>query len=163
MTIRFEGRAEFQARIVQTLQWAGQTPCTTLHAWDPSFVEWPWSDAAVLAALTAWARPGRCLSLLAMDFEELARRQPRFVRWRRDFGHVVTARLVDAEQRPESGPQALLVAGDSMQSHCLTVFERRSWRGKFSEDASERLRALEWFDALTQRSSESFASTTLGL
>lgn len=160
---RFEGRAAFRAAVLESLQWAVGQPCRELFAWDASFVEWPLSEAPVLEALTAWAKPGRMLHLLALDYEDLMRKHPRFVRWRRDFGHCLQARAVDAELRPDAGAQALLLLRSADDGRCLRLFDRGLWRGELSSDPAERLRGQEWFDALAQRSSESFPATLLGL
>jgi len=57
----------------------------------------------------------------------------------------------------------LLAVGADSAALTVRLFDRHLWRGEISRDAGQRVRALEWFDALAQRSSESFASTTLGL
>jgi hypothetical protein len=159
----FAGRADFQRLIAEALAWAAEQGCRELHAWDASFVDWPLSDANVLATLTAWAGHGRQLHLLAQQYDDLARRHPRFVRWRRDYGHCVTARAIEPELRLESSPESLLLAVGPEGCLSLRLFDRHLWRGELSLDAAERLRGLEWFDAVTQRSEDSFAPTTLGL
>lgn len=159
----FAGRADFERLLVETLAWAAEQGCRELHAWDASFADWPLSSAGALAALAAWARAGRQLHLLALQYDELARRHPRFVRWRRDYAHCVTARAVDPEFRLEAAPESLLLALGAEAMPTLRLFDRHLWRGELSLDAAQRQRGLEWFDALAQRSSESFAPTTLGL
>jgi hypothetical protein len=159
----FAGRADFQRLLAETLAWAAEQGCRELHAWDPTFVDWPLSDANVLTALTAWARPGRQLHLLALQYDDVAQRHPRFVRWRRDFAHCVTARAVEPELRLEGAPECLLLAVGPVGPLSLRLFDRHLWRGELSLDTAERLRSLEWFDAVTQRSDDSFAPTTLGL
>ena len=159
----FEGRAEFQRLLVETLAWSAEQGCRELHAWDASFVDWPLSDANALTALTAWARHGRQLQLLALQYEDVVRRHPRFVRWRRDFAHCVTARAVEPELPLQAAPESLFLAIGADGPLCLRLFDRHLWRGELSRDVAQRLRGLEWFDALAQRSSESFAPTTLGL
>lgn len=159
----FASRADFQRLLVETLGWASDQGCRELHAWDASFVDWPLSDAAALAALTGWARTGRQLHLLALQYDDIVRRHPRFVRWRRDYAHCVTARAVDPEFRLEAAPESLLLAVGAETTVSLRLFDRHLWRGELSLDAAQRLRAMEWFDALAQRSSDSFAPTTLGL
>lgn len=159
----FAGRAEFQRLVLEVLAAAPVLGLRELHAWDASFADWPLSDAAALAALTAWAGPGRQLHLLALQYDDVGWRHPRFVRWRRDYAHCVTARAVEPELRLEAAPESLLLAVGGETSVCLRLFDRRLWRGELSLDTAERLRGLEWFDALAQRSTESFAPTTLGL
>ena len=159
----FAGRADFQRLIVEALSWASEAGLRELHAWDASFVDWPLSDAQALSALTAWAGPGRQLHLLALQYDDIARRHPRFVRWRRDFAHCVTARAVEPELRLESAPESLLLAVGVAGCLSLRLFDRHLWRGELSLDVAQRQRGLEWFDVVAQRSSDSFAPTTLGL
>ncbi|MGQ3050527.1 MAG: hypothetical protein ACT6S0_01965 [Roseateles sp.] len=159
----FAGRPDFQRLLIESLAWAAEQGCRELHAWDASFVDWPLSDAQALAALVAWARSGRQLHLLALHYDDIVRRHPRFVRWRREYAHCVTARAVDPEVRVEAAPQSLLLAAGAESTLTLRLFDRRLWRGEISVDTAQRLRGLEWFDALAQRSSDSFAPTTLGL
>lgn len=159
----FEGRSEFQRLVQEALAWAAEQGCRELHAWDASFVDWPLSDAAALASLAAWARAGRQLHLLALQYDDIVRRHPRFVRWRRDFAHCVTARAVEPELRLEAAPESLLLAVGAAGQVTLRLFDRHLWRGEISLEAGDRVRAMEWFDAIAQRSSDSFAPTTLGL
>jgi len=159
----FAGRADFQRLLVDALTWAAEQGCRELHAWDASFVDWPLSDANALTALTAWAKQGRQLHLLALQYDDVQRRHPRFVRWRRDFAHCVTARAVEPELKLDGAPESLLLAVGVHGPLSLRLFDRYLSRGEISRDAGQRLRALEWFDALAQRSCESFAPTTLGL
>ena len=159
----FAGRAEFERLLVEALAWVAEQGCREVHAWDASFMDWPLSDARALASLTAWARQGRHLFLLAEQYDDVVRRHPRFVRWRRDYAHCVTARAVEPELRLEAAPESLLLAVGPGSSVTLRLFDRHLWRGEVSVDAAQRLRGLEWFDALAQRSGDSFAPTTLGL
>lgn len=159
----FEGRAEFQRLVIESLAWAAAAGARDIHAWDASFADWPLSDAAALAAFASWARPGRQLHLLALQYEDVQRRHPRFVRWRRDYAHCVSARMVEPELRVESAPEALLMVAAPEGVLCLRLFDRHLWRGEITRESGDRQRAMEWFDALAQRSGESFAPTTLGL
>lgn len=159
----FAGRSDFQRVIQETLAWAAEQGSRELHAWDGSFVDWPLSDAQVLASLGAWARTGRQLHLLALQYDDVARRHPRFVRWRRDYAHCITARAVEPELRLEAAPESLLLAVAAAGTVTVRLFDRHLWRGEVSVGAGDRLRSMEWFDAAAQRSSEAFAPTTLGL
>jgi hypothetical protein len=159
----FAGRSDFQRVVQETLAWAAEQGCRELHAWDASFVDWPLSDAQVLASLGAWARTGRYLHLLALQYDDVVRRHPRFVRWRRDYAHCITARAVEPELRLEAAPESLLLAVAAAGTVTVRLFDRHLWRGEVSLEAGDRLRSMEWFDAAAQRSSEAFAPTTLGL
>lgn len=159
----FAGRSDFQRVVQETLAWAAEQGCRELHAWDASFVDWPLSDAQVLASLGAWARTGRYLHLLALQYDDVVRRHPRFVRWRRDYAHCITARAVEPELRLEAAPESLLLAVAAAGTVTVRLFDRHLWRGEVSLETGDRLRSMEWFDAAAQRSSEAFAPTTLGL
>ena len=159
----FASRADFQRLLIESLAWAAEQGCRELHAWDATWLDWPLSDAAALAALTAWAKSGRQLHLLALQYDDVVRRHPRFVRWRRDYAHCVTARAVEPEVRLDAAPESLLLI-KGMNTHVsLRLFDRHFWRGELSLDVAQHQRGLEWFDAVAQRSSDSFAPTTLGL
>lgn len=160
---RFAGRADFERLVLECLDWAAAEGARELHAWDAHFSDWPLSDARALAALTQWAGPGRMLHLLALQYDDIVRRHPRFVRWRRDFAHCVSALAVEPELRLEAAPESLLLASAPGGVVTLRLLDRHLWRGELSVDPAPRQRALEWFDALAQRSGESFAPTTLGL
>lgn len=124
---------------------------------DVDFVDWPLNEPLLVDALAQWARPHRRLHLVAQHYDEMPRRHPRFVRWRRDFGHVVDAWCaedVDPSQHP-----CLLVAGDSS----IELLDHGHWRAKTSEDPADAQRARERLDAILQRSAPGFAATTLGL
>jgi hypothetical protein len=159
----FTGRSAFVAALRDAIVTATAEGCREMFWLDVNFVDWPLSDAEVLAALSAWARPPHRLHLLALDFEALRLRHPRFVAWRTAYGHCVQARAVDPELAASfnsgGGPAAALLAAP----WSLRLFETQSWRGTVSLAAPDALRTRERFDAMAQRSCESFAATTLGL
>jgi hypothetical protein len=124
---------------------------------DLDFRDWPWNEAAVVDALTAWAGPGRRLVLLAEHYDEVQRRHPRFVQWRRSFGHVLEA-WSPIELEPDDMP-GLLLAGRSV----VELLDRASWRARLSHDTPDVSRCRHQLDALLQRSQPAFAATTLGL
>lgn len=167
----FEGRAAFVASLRQALIQACDEGRPALYCFDESLVDWPLSEPDVLAALTAWARPHRRLHLLAGQFDELRSRQPRFVRWRGAWGHCVQALAYTPEALAAAGPrrgtgggpEAAFFARQDEQALSLSLFDKKLWRGKISLEVATFLQNRQWFDALAQRSSESFAVTTLGL
>ncbi|WP_077036260.1 hypothetical protein [Pelomonas sp. KK5] len=160
----FEGRSSYEEALRQGLLAA----CSTARemAWlDVDFAPWPLSDTVVLDALAAWARqPGRRLRMLALDYEELRRRHPRFVRWRMLFDHVTEARAVEPEAAGRSPFRAALMAqGGSAPPLTIRLLDDQQWRGVASELPQDSIRVRETFDALAQRSTLSFPSTTFGL
>lgn len=145
--------------ILEALAQGGRELCWL----DKDFVDWPLSDDEVLTALKAWALPHRRLHLLAMDYAGLQRRHPRFVAWRQTYGHVVEAGSFTVEDMELAGGRklgALLLAPGCA---CLRLLDGEQWRAVLSAERPDELLAREWFDAIQQRSSPSFAATTLGL
>ena len=69
---------------------------------DDWFAGWPLDEPAVLQSLSTWLRPsGRCLRIVGLDFEALARSQPKFARWRRDWTHRIEVwRPADGQLAP---------------------------------------------------------------
>ena len=158
----FTGRVAFVAALREAVLAATAQGCREMFWVDADFVDWPLSDAEVLAALTAWARPPRRLHLLALDFEALRLRHPRFVRWRSTYGHCVQPRAVDpalASSFSGGGLAAALLAAPLS----VRLFDAPSGRGALSLAPIDARRTREQFDALAQRSCESFAATALGL
>lgn len=103
---------------------------------DPHFGFWPLSDARLLSALTAFARlPGRRLVLLAQRYDHVARRHPRFVRWRIDWSHAVSPQCLDDRQLQMP---SLLLAGTA---HALYLRDPESWAGEWVTDR-RRLQSL---------------------
>jgi hypothetical protein len=125
---------------------------------DPQFNDWPLNERAVVDALTQWISSRKKLTLLAHDFDELARRAPRFAEWRRQWSHVVHCRSVDdveADQVP-----TILYVTDRVS---MRLLDRVRYRGTLSERPADHVESRESIDALLQRSSEAFPPTTLGL
>jgi len=103
---------------------------------DPHFGFWPLSNARLLNAFTAFARlPGRRLVMLAQRYDHVARRHPRFVRWRTDWSHAVSPLCLDDRQLEMPG---LLLAGTA---HALVLRDPESWAGEWVTDR-RRLQSL---------------------
>ncbi len=158
-----ESAEEVRQMLRQALQAAAEQGGRELCWLAPDFADWPLSDAGLLDALHRWALPHRQLRLLAAnDFETLRRVHPRFVQWRQLHDHVVRARAFDPSdllERSTPSPQGLLLAPG-----LLTLRVWTPARAALSmHDSREEAMAREWFDAIEQRSADSFASSTLGL
>jgi len=154
-----DSRQAFRAAVIALASAADDERAPAQWWWcDPDFADWPLDDAALMAALAAWVRrPGRQLTLLACGFDELRRRHPRFVAWRRDQAHRVLGREValDASQMP-----TLCVA---RAPRGFELLDRVRWRGLWFAGAEDWRQRRELVDALLQQSVPSFAATTLGL
>jgi hypothetical protein len=152
-----------RASFGQALQWAA-TSANTLGArqmsWcDADFAEWPLDDRSLLEQLTTWLQlPQRRLVLLAHGYDTMARTHPRFVEWRRHWGHAVEPHAL-AEDEGLVLPTTVLVDRELS----VEVMDRLHWRGRASRDTRQAQLLLGQFDALVQRSSPDFPVTRLGL
>lgn len=158
----YESRDEIQQLLRQVLLCCAEQGGRELCWMDSDFTDWPLSEAPLLEALHGWALPHRRLRLLAADYEPLRRAHPRFVQWRQLHDHVIAAKAFDraeAVERSQPSPIGVVLAPG------LLVFKR--WtptRASLSlRNAREEATTLEWFDAIEQRSNDSFAGSTLGL
>jgi hypothetical protein len=126
---------------------------------DPDFVDWPLDDAPVLETLTSWLRqPQRELVLLARQFDDLRRNQPRFVAWHRMWSHAVVARAPGEE---DIGELPTLLLADGVLALQLT--DRVLWRGRCTNDPVEMRQWRDPLDALVQRSCAAMPATVIGL
>lgn len=126
---------------------------------DPDFAEWPLDAPGLLDGLTAWLRGGqRQLVLLAASYDEVPRRHPRFVAWRRSFTHAVAA-YVAPEDVSAVLPTLLLDDDGTL----VRLIDAVHWRGRASAEEREARPWREQIDALLQRSEPGFPAQTLGL
>ena len=131
-----------------------------LQVWmcDPHFADWPLDDAAVIDALVRWAQPHRKLFVLAQSFDDVVRRHPRWVSWRRQFAHAVECRLV--EPLEQGRMPTLLTAQGGLT---VKLVDPQRYRGSWSREPADGRLACELVDAVSQRSTDAFPATTLGL
>lgn len=125
---------------------------------DEDFSDWPLGEPEVVEALTRWAAPHRRLHMVASGYEDLVRRHPRFVSFRRAYAHVVDCRVPDEQ---DAGRVPTLLHVDGIIAVRMT--DMVHWRGRVSRDPPDLLRWKDQVDAILQRSSPSFPATTLGL
>lgn len=151
-------RAEFLDAVRNALTLAEQAGARELVLVDPDFVDWPLNERAVIDSLSRWIDSSRVLLVLAHSFDELARRQLRFVEWRRQWAHVVQCRN-DPELETGQIPTLLLIPGHA----CIRLLDRVRHRGTVSSRPVDLTDCRETVDALLQRSVEAFPVTTLGL
>ena len=151
-------RAEFLEAVRSTFKLAADAGAREILLVDPDFVEWPLNEPAVIESLSRWVGSSRSLVVLAHSFDELARRQLRFVEWRRLWAHAVQCRN-DPELEAEQIPTLLLVPGHT----CVRLVDRIRFRGTRSNRPVDLTESRETVDALLQRSVEAFPVTTLGL
>jgi hypothetical protein len=158
--VAFDGPAGFADSLYRVLEHAEATGARSLCWCDVDFGAWPLGEARWLERLTRWARggSGRELVMIAAGYAVIEREHPRFVAWRRDWGHLL--RCLEPEESHTLELPTLWI--DSAQQ-VLRVFDRESWRGRAGFDRADRQQAQEDFDAIAQRGTPAFASVTLGL
>lgn len=132
--------------------------CREVWIADIDFADWPIGERAVIDHLTAWAMAHRKLTMLAQTYDAVVRRHARFVEWRCQWSHVIECRQLE-ELEPGEMPTLLLAPGVVT----VRLFDREHVRGSVSHDPADAIRARELVDAISQRSSEAFPATTLGL
>lgn len=154
---RFEGRGEFRQLVRDALATAAQAGWREIILSDASFEDWPLGERAVAESLQAWSRTGRHCILLAKRYDTVVREHARFVTWRGQWSHIVTAlgcRSADALEIPSAiwTPDWVLERRD--------VERCNGWCGSEPE-RRVLLRELlqEWF----LKASPAFPATTLGL
>jgi hypothetical protein len=152
-----ETRSEFIDLLRETLMQALKSGAREIVLADVDFRDWPLNEPAVVDALTLWTRPHHRLHLLALHFDDVAQRHPRFVQWRRTYDHLVQAAA--PKNLPESDFPAMLLTPQAV----VEVLDRPSWRARASTDPLDLERCRHQLDALLQRSVPAFAATTLGL
>lgn len=151
-------RNEFLAAIRSAFAAAAERGAREIVMVDPNFADWPLHERAVIETLSAWVDGRRRLTVFAHTFDELARRQSRFVEWRRQWAHVVHGRT-DPDLAAEQVPTLLWIADVT----CVRLLDRVRHRGVMSDRQTDFAELRGEIDALLQRSVEAFPVTTLGL
>ena len=151
-------RLEFQDALRAAFAEIARNGSREMWICDEDFSDWPLNDGEVIDALTQWALPHRKLTVIARHYDEVTRKHPRWVEWRRTWSHVVECR---AQEEIESGELPTLLLAPSLV--CVRLFDRIHFRGSVSRDAGDILRNRELVDAVSQRSVESFPGSILGL
>lgn len=155
---RFEGREAFRQRVRDALACAAREAWPELVISDFDFADWPLGERAVVQALHDWAGHRRRLTVLAADFDAVARLHPRFVHWRVRWDHVVVARKLRA-QSGEEVPSVLWSTGWALQR-----LDSVRGNGVGTDEAPRLARLREQLDEWVQsRSAPGFPASVLGL
>lgn len=151
-------RSEFHDALREAFEEMARSGCREAWMCDEDFADWPLGDLGIIDSLTRWAMPHRKLTLVARHYDEVVRRYPRFVMWRRQYSHVIEAR---AQEEAEAGQiPTILLAPEVV---CVRLTDPVRYRGALSRDVADAIRYREMIDAATQRSVESFPASILGL
>ncbi len=151
-------RADFHDAVRSGLATAAEQGASEICLVDPHFEDWPLNDRDVVESLNRWALSRRKLTVFAHDFDDMARRAPRFATWRRQWSHIVQCRC-DPDRESGQVPTLLFVPG--MIS--VRLLDPVRYRGTVSARPADHVECRETIDALLQRSVEAFPPTTLGL
>lgn len=154
---RFAGRVDFERLIQNALYRAGADGWPEIILSDVDFSDWPLNQTAVIESLSAWAVAGRRLTLLATRYEEVHRHHPRFVAWRRTWGHLIDGHVCDDPARGEVpsaiwSPSWFMRRTDRVHQSGYCGNDP-AMKASLREDLSERLRS----------SSVGFSASVLGL
>ena len=152
------GRTEFQAALRAAFAAIATAPCRELWLCDENYADWPLGDRATVDLLTQWAASSRRITLIARNFDEVARRHPRWVDWRKTWSHIVSCRT-NSELATGEMPTIFLAAG----TLSVRLSDNVHHRGRASRAKVEEIACKEHIDAVLQRSEEAFPATTTGL
>jgi hypothetical protein len=154
---RFTGPTAFAQLVRDALGCAARDGWKEIILSDATFEDWPLRERSVVESLQAWAASGRHLIMLATRYDEVIRHHPRFVSWRKTWGHIIDCRVCRVAA-PADFPSALwsrdwfLQRVDPQRSIGVCGIER------------ERSVALkEVLDEKMRNSSPGFPTSTLGL
>ncbi|MGE5452259.1 MAG: hypothetical protein ACM3VZ_10525 [Acidobacteriota bacterium] len=156
---RFDGWLSFQDRLAAGMAMAAAQPAD-LYFCDVDFSHWPLGAPAILDAFHQWVMSStapRC-HLLAVNFDEMPRRHPRWLAWRQNWGHRVQCKLI-----PEDAAPGLLPTFVLKDCLALRIMDQRSGAGIWSRDPGTMRAWVSEFDVISQRSHEALPATTLGL
>jgi hypothetical protein len=156
--VQIASRADFLNAVRSAFARAEDAQAREIVLVDPTFVDWPLNEPALIETMSRWIDSQRSLTVFAHSFDEMARRQLRFVAWRRQWSHVVHCRS-DPDLESDEIPSVLLVAGVTS----VRLLDRLRFRGTLSDKAVDLSECRDTIDALLQRSVEAFPVTTLGL
>ncbi len=151
-------RNEFHEALRSAFAAAADAGCREIWICDDDFADWPLGERAVVEQLTRWAESHRSFTVIARNFDAIARRHARWVEWRRTWSHVVHCR---ANNELEAGqmPTMLLAPG----AVSVRLLDTVHYRGSVSREPADAVVWREAIDAILQRSEEAFPATMLGL
>ena len=154
---RFSGRSEFAQIVRDVLAGAARAGWRQIIISDASFEDWPLGERAVVESLQAWSQAGRGLTMLARSYDEVSRRHPRFVNWRRTWAHIVECRRCAAADLLDL-PSAIWSPVWALRRLDL---ERST--GICGGEPARRLQIREALNEWLRMSTPGFPASTLGL
>ncbi len=153
-----ESRSEYQAALWRAFELIAESSAKEIWMCDADFADWPLNEPQVVEQLSRWAVSHRRCHVLALDYNLMPRRHPRWVQWRRHWSHVVSCWTPD---ETGNGRLPSLLYAPGVVS--VRLVDRVHYRGRISTDVDDAVRIREELDGLFQRSVEAFPASTLGL
>ncbi len=153
-----QSRGEFQQAIRDAFERAATQGCREIWLCDTDYADWPLGERAVVDALTRWAYAHRRLHMLASSFDDIVRRHPRFVEWRRNWAHVIDCRQLE-DLAPELVPRMWLAPGLG----AVRLVDPLRFRGFVDAQTADLVPATQTLQDLAEKSEEAFPATLLGL
>lgn len=161
---RWSSLPSFDGPLAMRDAWRGwlrcAVDCGARELWwvDRDLAQWPIGERSTIELLDTWAGAGRRLILLLADDEPLERSHPRWVTWRRTWGHLVELRLVEPEQH-QALPQLALWP----QHLALLWPEKVGIPGRWVRAAADLHRLGDLLRTLLERTSPGKPVKVLGL
>lgn len=157
-TPAIQSRGEFQQAIREAFEQAASQGCKDIILCDVDFADWPLGERGVVDALTRWAYAHRRLRVYALTYDDVVRRHPRWVEWRRQWAHVIECRQIE-DLASEQVPRAWLAPG----LRAVRLVDPLRFRGYIDEAAEDLSRIQDGLEAAVKRAVEAFPATILGL
>lgn len=154
---RFVGRETFQQLVRDTFSVAAAEGWKEIIMADADFDDWPLRERAVMESLSTWSKSSRRLTMLAVRYDGLIRDQPRFVTWRKTWGHIIECRQC-RNADPLDFPSAIWSRDWVMQRLDLV-----RCTGVSGVQPERRINLREILDEKIKGSSPGFPASTLGL
>jgi hypothetical protein len=154
---RFSGRKAFANLVRDALACSAREGWQEIILSDATFEDWPLNELAVFEALQAWSKSGRHMIVLATRYDEVLRHHPRFVSWRKTWGHLIECRTCN-RTAPSDFPSVLWSRNWFMQR-----VETRHSVGICGYEKGPLVRLKDILDEQIRNSAPGFPSSTLGL
>ena len=154
---RFSGREAFENLVRDALACAAREGWQEIILSDATFEDWPLRERAVVESLHAWSASGRHMILLATRYDEVTRNHPRFVSWRKAWGHIIDCRVCRGGA-PADFPSAIW-----SRSWFMHRLDRERNTGACGQERQRWVQLRELLEEKIRDSSTGFAASTLGL
>lgn len=156
--VLIDGRAALRSALQTWLDEAAHRRARELWWCDGDLSLWPVGEQAWIEALGRWVGPGRRLTVLLADDAPLQRQHPRWVTWRRTWGHLVELWVVEPELAADLRGWALCPGCGGVE-----ILEPAIGRARWVRDAAMLRTALQQLQAWKERARPGVAAHPLGL